>query len=112
MKIYIAGAYSTLTHQAAVDKFAETERQLISAGISHENIVNPMKLCIHKDTQWDEAMAVCMEQLKKCNAIFIQRDWKDSFGARHEITYADQNKYDMYWEIKGDIAKITNIIKP
>jgi len=111
MKIYIAGRYSGLDHQAAVDKFAETERQLVAAGIDPTCIINPMKLGIPITTPWDQAIAICMKHLKKCKSIFIQKDWKDSFGARKEITYADQNNYDLYWEDRGDIKRIKALIE-
>ena len=110
MKIYIIGAYSSLEHQVAFDKFAETEKQLVSAGINPAQIVNPLKLGIHKDTQWDVAMKTCMKNLKKCDAVFIQRDWKESFGARHEITYADQNNYELFWEANNDTESIKLLI--
>jgi len=110
MKIYICGSYSRLEHQAAFDKFDETEKQLINAGISPEKIVNPLKLGIHKDTPWSDAMKICMKHLKKCDTLFIQKDWKESFGARKEITYADQNNYELYWEANNDIKSIKSLI--
>lgn len=106
MKIYIVGKYTGLEHQVAFDKFAETERQLIEAGVAKEKIVNPLKLGIHPDTQWKDAMDVCLKELKKCNAVFIQKDWKSSFGARKEITIADINKFNLYWEDRNDIKRI------
>ena len=113
MKIYIIGKYSGLDHQVAVDKFAETERQLIQAGISPENIVNPMKLGLHKNTPWDEAMKVCVKEMNKCNAAFIQKDWKTSLGARKEITIADKNPngYALFWEDRNDIKRISVLIE-
>ena len=61
-----------------------------------------MKLGIHKDTAWDEAMEICISHLKKCDAVFIQKDWKDSLGARKEITIADQMNLNLYWEAEKD----------
>ena len=110
MKIYIAGKYSGIPHQTAVDKFAETERQLIEAGIPQDNIVNPMELGIHKDTPWVDAMKTCVKHLHLCDAVFIQKDWKGSFGARKEITIADQMNLNLYWEDRGDIKNIEVLI--
>jgi hypothetical protein len=110
MKIYIAGKYTGLPHNEAAAKFAETERQLITAGFDKNDIVNPMKLGIHPETDWHEAMAICISKLSECKAIYIQRDWRESFGARKEITIAAQQRMDTYWEEQGDISLIAALI--
>lgn len=110
MKIYIAGKVTGLDHQEAIEKFAATEKKLTEAGVPAENIFNPMKFGIHPKTEWHVAMAVCIPELEKCTAVYIQRDWRDSFGARKEITRAHELKMDTYWEEMNDIALISNLI--
>lgn len=108
-KIYIAGKYSGLPHQEAVAKFAKTEQELIEAGIAPENIVNPTNH-VPEGTSWPEAMAICMPLLDTCTAIYIQRDWHDSFGAKREINHAQARRMDEYWEEMNDLKQISNLI--
>ncbi len=110
MKIYIAGKYTGLLHHEAVAKFAATKRKLTDAGIAEKDILNPMEFGINQETDWHCAMDVCLEKLGTCTAIYIQRDWRDSFGARREINRACELHLDMYWEEQNDIAMLTNLI--
>jgi hypothetical protein len=110
MKIYIAGKYTGLPHDEAYVKFALTKMQLMVAGFNEDDIVNPMHLGIAPDTEWKEAMHICLNELRKCKAIYIQRDWRESFGARKEITLAASLNMDMYWEEQGDISMIAALM--
>lgn len=110
MKIYIAGKVTGLPIEAAREKFARSEQQLIDAGINPAHIVNPMKLGISTDETWHCAMEICKSHLATCSAIYVQNDWRDSFGARQELTTAQRMHLDIYWEEMNDIAMITNLI--
>ena len=109
MKIYIAGKVTGLDYNEAVAKFANAEKQLTEAGIAPENIVNPTRY-VPEETPWKAAMDICIELLQGCTAIYIQRDWRDSFGTKHEIKHAQQRRMDMYWEEMNDLALIGNLI--
>lgn len=106
MKIYIAGKYTGLKHEDACAKFDHTEQQLLAAGIAPADIVNPMKIGIPKDMPWTDAINICLHHLKRCDAIFIQNDWRDSFGARREITRAMEMKLQVYYEETGDMQQL------
>lgn len=106
MKIYIAGKYTGLGHANAVAKFNHTEQQLIAAGISPFDIVNPMKLGIAEDELWSTAIEICLHHLKRCDAIFIQLDWRESFGARREITEAMMLDMPLYFEDSDDLKRL------
>lgn len=108
-KIYIAGKVTGLLYHEAVVKFAFTEQELIAAGIDAANIVNPISH-VPAGTSWKEAMDICIGLLDGCTAIYIQRDWHDSFGAKHEIKHAQQKHMDLYWEEMNDIEQIKNLI--
>jgi hypothetical protein len=109
MKIYIAGKYSGLPHHAAIEKFAATEQQLITAGFQPKQIINPTKF-VAEGTPWIDAMQICFKLLRTCDAIYIQRDWRDSFGAKQEITEAQRLRLEQCWEEMGDIEMIKNLI--
>ena len=110
MKIYIAGKVTGLPIEAAREKFESTEKQLIDAGVSASQIVNPMKLGISTDETWHCAMEICKQQLEKCTAIYMQYDWRDSFGARQELTMAQRLRLDTYFEEMHDIRMIEKLL--
>jgi hypothetical protein len=110
MKIYIAGKVTGLNWQNARAKFAVTEQKLIDAGLNRNQIVNPLELGIPPETDWHEAMQLCLKNLRQCTAIFIQKDWRDSFGARREITLAHELRLDLYYDEQNDIETLKNLI--
>ena len=110
MKIYIAGKVTGLRHSDAVNKFERTETALIDAGIAPSDIVNPMKLGIPEGINWIDAMHICIKHLRQCTAIYVQNDWRDSFGARREITIAEELKLDIFHESRNDIEMLKNLI--
>jgi hypothetical protein len=110
MKIYIAGKVTGIPIEAAREKFAHSEEQLINAGIRPQDIVNPMKLGISTEETWHCAMEICKAQVERCTAMYVQYDWRESFGARQEITLAQKLRLDMYWEEMNDVKMIANLI--
>jgi hypothetical protein len=111
MKIYIAGKVTGIPIESAREKFARSEQQLINAGVSPGQIVNPMKLGISEDDAWHCAMEICKSHLEKCTAIYVQNDWRDSFGARQELTMAQRLRLDTFFEEMNDMAMISNLIQ-
>ncbi len=108
MKIYISGQVSGLHPDEYLKKFEEAENALREAGVS--NIVNPTKLGIHPREEWSAAMTVCLSHLETCTAIYMLRDWTDSFGARRELTRAMEKRMDIFYESANDIHDITRLI--
>jgi hypothetical protein len=91
MKIYISGKVTGVKHPEW--KFAKTEKYLQSLG--HE-VLNPVELC-RNDLPWKEAMIICLEELKKCNAIYVQPDWEKSRGAKIEISCAEKYGFEIIY---------------
>lgn len=111
MKIYICGKVTGLPHQQAVEKFAESERRLLDAGIAPENIVNPMSFGIPQSADWHTAREICIPQLEQCSAILIQRDWRDSFGSKKEITRAQELRFILFFEESNDYNHIADLAR-
>jgi hypothetical protein len=86
MKVYISGKITGLDRQVAVGNFARAEKILKSKGYE---VVNPIRLCT-ADMDWDDAMMICIDELTKCDAIYLLPDWKDSKGARKEVECAKE----------------------
>lgn len=111
MKIYICGKVTGLPLSEAMAKFKKSEELLTSVGIERKNIVNPMYFGIVPEMDWHEAMAICIAKLSTCDAIYIQRDWRESFGARKEITVAMDRRLEMYFEDQNDTDQLAKIYK-
>lgn len=106
MKVYICGKVTGLIHIEAKAKFADSARKLVKAGVPESDIVNPMTFGIKETDTWHCAMKVCLAELEKCNAIYIQKDWRDSPGARAEIAFAINNQIEVFFEEANDIRLI------
>ena len=91
MKIYISGKITGLKPEEYMPLFEEAESNLKVAGFN--NIVNPTKLSIDPTEDWKTAMDVCMPALEDCDTIYMLENWKDSFGARRELTRAMEKRY-------------------
>jgi hypothetical protein len=102
--IYIAGKYTGLKHADAVAKFAYTKEQLIAAGIHEHHIVVPTEL-VPEGTAYELAMEICLTNMQRCGAVFMQLDWRESDGARREYNRAiELEKAVFYEEHEGLIA--------
>jgi len=82
MKIYISGKITGLANFKT--KFKETENKLIGF-----EIFNPAEIVIDKPSPtWQDYMDICIEEIKTCDIIYMQKDWIDSKGAKEELSKA------------------------
>jgi hypothetical protein len=90
MKVYISGKITGLQPEEYMPLFDQAEILLKENGFT--DLVNPTKLGINVTEDWSRAMAVCMPALEKCQAIYMIDNWKESFGARRELTRAMEKR--------------------
>jgi len=95
MKIYIAGKISGLPKAEYTAKFLQAELALSAAGWEP---VNPCSFGIPEDTPSAIALLTCIPELEKCQAIYMLNDWRDSLGARIELSTAMHERMDIYFE--------------
>lgn len=84
--VYIAGKVTGLPYLDALTKFVKAEAQLVQAGYA---VINPMYL-VHKDTDWKQAMRICLSILPHADHIFLLHDWNESEGAMWERDTAER----------------------
>lgn len=100
MKIFISGKITGEPILACGTKFYEAEREIGMNGNfdlrlfmegRKDRIVNPLYLKgIHFGISHEEAMKICLSELKTCDAIYMLKDWKQSEGAQLEYRKAKE----------------------
>lgn len=100
--IYIAGKYTGLKHTDAVAKFDYTKQQLVAAGFAASHIVVPTEL-VPEGTMYELAMEICITNMQRCGAVFMQLDWRESDGARREHERAVELGKPVFYEAECGI---------
>ena len=95
--IYLSGKVTGLDFDQTVAKFLQTERWLKYYGFA---VINPMKR-IPVGTNWTQAMLICMDDVKRSDAVLLLHDWIDSDGAALEKKCADWNKIPVFESMKA-----------
>ena len=95
MKIYISGKITGLTKEEYVSNFLMAEMHLKSQG--HE-VANPVTFVAGIDLEdYPKLMGKCIEELLRCDAIYMLTNWQDSKGAKTELNTAHiYEKVDIY----------------
>ena len=96
--IYISGSISNDPDYRR--KFKKAERYLSDNFIGV--IVNPVEHCELnfdvKNTSWHDFMIFDLNLLKKCNKIFMLKDWQESVGATIEHMWAQKLGIEVIYE--------------
>jgi len=84
-KIYIAGKVTGLKLEDVTAKFKEVQQELESDGYE---VINPIEVVADPNTNWKNAMKLCIAALVQCNSIYLLPCWQDSKGAQLEYSLA------------------------
>ena len=80
MKIYIAGAITENPNYK--EDFAKAEQFLLGMGVT---VVNPVK---NEGFSYKDYIDMGLNELMRCDAIYMLKNWKKSKGADFELQYA------------------------
>ena len=85
-KCYNSGKISGLSYLTAYNNFLLADHEIFLRGYES---VNPMKECwLKPSAPWLCHMVVDIFQMLRCKAVFFQRNWAESRGARIEFQIA------------------------
>ena len=97
MITYISGKITGLPHGLVIEKFAASEALLKAKGYEP---INPIVLNHETDRPWAEYMVNDIKHLLECEAIYMQRDWGNSKGARIEYHIARELGLKVMFEVE------------
>jgi hypothetical protein len=80
MKVFISGKVTGVPREKALEKFKRAEMLLMKNTFDY---VNPMELVPEGATN-SEAMALCLSEVCKCDALLLLSDAKFSEGSKIE----------------------------
>lgn len=96
MKIYISGKITGLEYSEAYSNFEKAENTVLQTG---NEAINPMKLVpFNPSYDWGDYMKKDIELLFTCDAIYMQRNWFKSKGARIELAIAKEFYIKVFYE--------------
>lgn len=100
MKIYVAGKVSDLERKDVLMKFELSKRTLLKNG--HHPFI-PCVLPDYDDVAHDDYIHICYAIIDVCDAIYMQKDWQQSQGARMELQYAADWRKKIFYEDENTI---------
>lgn len=95
MKVYIAGKVTGLEKAEVFKKFNESVSQLKKQGYI---TMSPAVLASNEGFEHSDYMHVCFAMIDVCDAVYMQKDWRNSKGARMELQYAKKCKKRILYE--------------
>ena len=88
LKVYISGKITGYDTKYVKLKFEESERVILEMNPKYVP-VNPLKISPYSPKKtWEDYMAADIEALLHCDAIYMQKNWGHSKGARIEYGIA------------------------
>ena len=95
MKVYIAGKVTGLPKDEIFKKFYESEKTLKERG---HIPMSPAVLVLNGGFEHEDYMHICFAMIDVCDAVYMQKDWQKSKGARMELQYATDLKKQIIYE--------------
>lgn len=85
MKVYISGKITGLGKAEVLGKFHDSAKTLRKSG---HTVMSPSVLVLNEGFEHSDYMHICRAMIDVCGAVYMQKDWRESKGARMELQYA------------------------
>ncbi|MBR6914203.1 MAG: DUF4406 domain-containing protein [Treponema sp.] len=95
MKIYIAVKVTGLEKPDIFKKFYDSGNLLKKA---EHLVMSPAVLALNEGFEHSDYMHICYAMIDVCDAVYMQKDWQQSKGARMERQYAKDWKKQIFYE--------------
>ena len=95
MKSYRAGKGTGLEKDDMFKKFFESRKLLKKDG---HLVMSPAVLALNEGFEHEDYMHICYAMIDVCDAVYMQKDWQQSKGARMELQYAKDRKKQIIYE--------------
>ena len=95
MKVYIAGKITGLEKPDFLKKFYDSSKALRDQG---HLTMSPATLALNEGFSHADYLHVCFAMIDVCDAVFVQKDWRDSPGAIMEVGCAKMEKKLIVYE--------------
>lgn len=95
MKFYIAGKVTGLEKADIFKKFYESGKLLKKDG---HLVMSPAVLALNEGFEHEDYMHIRYAMIDVCDAVYMQKDWRQSKGARMELQYAKDWKKQIIYE--------------
>ena len=95
MKVYIAGKITGLDRAVIFKKFYVSGKKLEKDG---HTVMSPAVLALNDGFDHSDYMHICFAMIDVCDAVWLQKDWQSSKGARMELQYAEEHKKKILFE--------------
>lgn len=101
--IYVAGKYRAGSEWELVENIRHAEKEAIKLWQQGWAVICPHKNTAHfgglaPDIRWLEGD---LEFIKRCDAIYMLKGWRDSVGAVEEHRVAREAGLEIYYETRG-----------
>jgi len=106
MKCYIAGKIGNLPIDVYTKLFEAAEQKVKSMGMCP---VSPLRLPHLHDKKWNSFMREDLVAMLKCDSVYALANWKDSPGAKIEISIAMKLGMNLFFENESDLEKLKEI---
>lgn len=93
MRVYISGRITG--DKGYKEKFRKAYEKLLF----HYDVFNPASLDLGDAATWSDYMRYDINELTRCDAIYMLRDWRKSKGARLERFIARKIGLKVFYEV-------------
>ena len=98
-KVFISGKITGEPPVYCAAKFIFKRDELLKPETDFSVAINPLEITgIHFGISHEDAMNLCLDELKTCTHIYMLKDWKDSKGAMMEHQFAIDNGIEVIYE--------------
>ena len=104
--IYTAGKYSGETYSEIDDNIRKAEHVAIQLWVKGWGVICPHKNTAHlgvfeavANISYEDWLEADLEMIRRCDAIFMLKDWRESNGAKREHALAIEIGIPIYYNI-------------